>query len=304
MKFLIVDDDKLCRILVESILSPFGTCHTAYDGDEAINAFRLALQEGTPYDLICLDIMMPHTDGHQVLSAVRAIEQGKGILGSDGVKVIMTTALEDSRHCLAAFREGCEAYLTKPLREAQLLEQVGKLLGGLPEPDVSRRTRFGTSGNAGFAADEGPQDTAAPRAGRFLIVDDDPICRELLRVMLARHGRCDLAVDGREAVEAVRLALEDGRPYDLICLDIMMPGLSGHETLLAVRQIEEDRGRTGSDGVRVIMTTALCDSKHCIRAFREGCESYLTKPIRAEELFEQMRVLGVLPREPEAAAAR
>lgn len=127
MKFLIVDDDKLCRMLLESMLSPLGTCHTAYDGSEAINAFRVALDEGEPYDLVCLDIMMPSMDGHQVLDMIREIERRRGILGSDGVKVIMTTALCDSKHCIRAFREGCESYLTKPIREEQLLEQVRSL---------------------------------------------------------------------------------------------------------------------------------------------------------------------------------
>jgi len=64
---------------------------------------------------------------------------------------------------------------------------------------------------------------------RFLIVDDDPICRELLRSIFSHYGDCDAAFDGSEAVDAVRLAIEDAHPYDLICLDIMMPGVDGHE---------------------------------------------------------------------------
>ncbi len=298
MKFLIVDDDRLCRVLVEGMLSPYGKCHTAYDGNEAINAFRLAVEDREPYDLVCLDIMMPNMDGHQVLEAIRDVERHHGIGGSDGVKVIMTTALEDSKHCMRAFREGCEAYVTKPVDEKLLLERVGELLGGLPEPrppeEVAAETPPPPPLPAAMLAGAEISARMASGQGRFLIVDDDGVCRELLRVMLSSFGQCDLAYSGREAVEAVRLALEDGRPYDMICLDIMMPGMSGHETLMAIRELEKKRGRLGSDGVKVIMTTALCDAKHCIQAFREGCESYLTKPVHQAQLLEQMRDLDVL----------
>lgn len=82
--------------------------------------------------------------------------------------------------------------------------------------------------------------------------------------------------------------------YDLVLIDIEMPGIDGHEVLDTIREMESRRGIHGSDGVKVIMTTALMDSKHCIRAFEEGCESYITKPIDEDELFGRMRELGLL----------
>jgi len=129
---------------------------------------------------------------------------------------------------------------------------------------------------------------------KFLIVDDSPLARTLLEDILAPYGECDFAYNGQEAVDAVRLARDDGFRYDLICLDIMMPGFSGHEALQTIRQWEAEQGICCSDGVKVIMTTALNDSKHCIQSFREGCECYITKPIDADELLEKMRQLGVL----------
>ena len=127
---------------------------------------------------------------------------------------------------------------------------------------------------------------------KFLIVDDDSVCRKLLHTILTPHGECDLAADGAEAIDAVRLALAEGRPYDLICLDVMMPVTDGHEALKAIRRMESQCGIHGSDGARIIMTTALADSKHCIQAFLQGCESYMTKPIQAEKLLEQVRMLA------------
>jgi two-component system, chemotaxis family, chemotaxis protein CheY len=168
------------------------------------------------------------------------------------------------------------------------------LLGGLPEPKSPAQPRV-------ERAPVAPPDVRSPVRGardsgrpRYLIVDDDGVCRELLKDILSRYGQCDFAYDGGEAIDAVRLALEDGDYYDLICLDIMMPGSSGHEALESIRELEEEHGARGSDQVRVIMTTALRDSKHCIRAFREGCEAYVTKPIDQRQLLAKMRELGLL----------
>ena len=289
MKFLIVDDDHACRELLRSILSPYGHCDLAYDGQEAIDAVRLALEDGRPYDLITLDIMMPGIDGHAALDAIRRLERQHGVQGSGGCKVVMTTSLMDSKHCVRAFREGCESYCTKPLTETKVLEHVRGLLGPI-SPCV------GDIAAAKQPATATPP--ATPRAGaaarRFLVVDDDGVCRELLKAMLSPHGQCSFATDGQEAIDAVRLALEDGRPYDLITLDIMMPGTNGHQALAGIRRVEEQFGRRGSDGAKVIMTTALRDSKHCIQSFREGCESYVTKPVDEAELLRRMRELGVI----------
>ena len=128
---------------------------------------------------------------------------------------------------------------------------------------------------------------------RFLVVEDAPIARKLLSIHLSELGECDVACDGAEGVEAFRAALESGRPYDLICLDIMMPGMDGHRTLKEIRAIEEDTGILGLDGVKVIMTTALDDSTNVLGAFSEGCEAYMVKPIRKDQLIVEMQKLGV-----------
>lgn len=135
-KFLIIDDDPAFRRLLVTFLSPYGRCDAAHDGHEGIGIFRVALDAQAGYDLVCLDIDMPITDGHQVLGAIREIERERGILGDNGVKIIMATSLQDSKHCLRAFCEGCESYMTKPVGKNQLLSQVRMLLGGLAEqPD-------------------------------------------------------------------------------------------------------------------------------------------------------------------------
>jgi len=129
---------------------------------------------------------------------------------------------------------------------------------------------------------------------KYLIVEDNFAARRLLKRYLSDYGDCDVAVDGHEAVEAFRQAMDEKEPYDLICLDIMMPNMDGREALMAIRQIEHGHGIDGLDGVKVIMTTALGDSKNVIGSFREGCEAYIVKPVEKNKLLEEMENLGLI----------
>lgn len=129
---------------------------------------------------------------------------------------------------------------------------------------------------------------------KILIVEDDFTARRILKGILAPHGECDIVVDGREAVQAFRLAWEEGQPFDLICLDIMMPHLDGHEALQQIRDMEKAMGVKGSDEVKVIMITALGDAKTVIKAFyRGGATAYLVKPIDKSKLLDEIRKLGL-----------
>lgn len=129
---------------------------------------------------------------------------------------------------------------------------------------------------------------------KTLIAEDDFTSRRLLQKVLFPYGRCDVAVDGEESLEAVRLAWEENEPYDLICLDIMMPKMDGQEALMKIRSLEKDKGIQGLSGVKVIMTTALGDNENIMTAFKEQCEAYLVKPIDKEKLLKEIRYLGLL----------
>ncbi|HDQ13435.1 MAG TPA: response regulator [Sediminispirochaeta sp.] len=127
MKSLIVEDDFASRKLMQRYLAPFGENDIVVDGQEAIEAFELALDEGEPYDLVCLDIMLPKKDGQQVLKEIRDIESKRKIVGTKAVKVIMTTALGDAKNVINAFRSQCEGYLQKPISREQLLREMKEL---------------------------------------------------------------------------------------------------------------------------------------------------------------------------------
>jgi two-component system chemotaxis response regulator CheY len=124
---------------------------------------------------------------------------------------------------------------------------------------------------------------------RALLVEDDFASRLLLQTFLSRYGECHIAVNGREAVEAVRSALERGERYDLICMDIMMPEMDGREAVRRARALEVEHGILSSSGAKIIMTTAVEDMKEVIRCFQELCDAYLMKPIDLAQLLSHMR---------------
>lgn len=129
MKILIVEDEFISRTLLQEMLSPFGDCDVVTNGAEAMKALEQSFcASGTRYDLVCLDIMLPQLSGHEVLREMRRIEREKEIHGPEVAKVIMVTALDDTKNIMTAMVEGqCAAYLTKPISRTNLLEQLHHL---------------------------------------------------------------------------------------------------------------------------------------------------------------------------------
>ena len=131
---------------------------------------------------------------------------------------------------------------------------------------------------------------------KILIVEDEFISRTLLKEMLTPFGDCDVVTNGREAVDVLEQSYSvAGIRYDLVCLDIMMPKMSGHEVLREMRRIEKDKGIYGADAAKVLMVTALDDAKNIMEALVEGrCEAYLTKPLSKARLEEHLRQLQLI----------
>lgn len=127
MKTLIAEDDFVSRLLLQELLKVFGPVHIAYNGKEALEALELANRTGEPYDLICLDIMMPEMDGLQALKEIRAGEDSKKLLPTSRVKIMMTTALADRENVVEAIHGKCDAFLVKPIMKAKLLDELRRL---------------------------------------------------------------------------------------------------------------------------------------------------------------------------------
>ena len=126
MRFLIIEDQKDVRNLMEAFLSEFGTSDMAEDGVEGLATVLKSIEEENPYDAIFLDIMMPKLEGQQVLQKVRGAEESKNIVPPNNVKIIMVSALGDSENVMEAFKSQADAYLVKPVMRDKLITTMRK----------------------------------------------------------------------------------------------------------------------------------------------------------------------------------
>lgn len=127
---------------------------------------------------------------------------------------------------------------------------------------------------------------------KMLVAEDEFLSRNLLTRMIQSYGTVDGAVDGAEAVAALKAAYESGKPYDLVFLDIMMPGKDGQAALKELRNYEESIGIHSPDVCKVIMVTALADAKNVMAAFNSQCEGYVTKPYSASAIREMVEKIA------------
>lgn len=128
----------------------------------------------------------------------------------------------------------------------------------------------------------------------ILVVEDDFTSRRVMRHIMEAYGDCDVAIDGAEAVDAVRIGLESGRRYDLICLDIMMPKMDGQAALKAIRALEEEHGYRPGRGARILITSALDDSKNVLEAFNAQCDGYIVKPYDKHKVAAELEAQGLI----------
>ena len=129
---------------------------------------------------------------------------------------------------------------------------------------------------------------------KILLAEDDFATRKFMLNFLSKYGECDVTVDGMEAVDAFMMALEDGEPYDLICLDIMMPVMDGYQALVGIRNLEKERDIPQDKAVKIIMTTALNDEQNVNMAFELGCTVYSGKPIDQDRFEQALKKLALI----------
>ncbi len=133
MKILVVDDEFVSLSKLSLLLSGFGQCDAATHGGQALEKFKLAHQEGSPYDLVTLDVDMPDMSGQQVVEAIRNWETDQGIRSHQGeAKILMVTGMTDGKNIMSAFRKGCEGYIPKPFNKADIEKALGEI--GLVSP--------------------------------------------------------------------------------------------------------------------------------------------------------------------------
>lgn len=122
MRCLVVDDNDFVRAQTEFFLMGVAEIQSAANGKEAVEMFQRALAQGTPFDLVLLDVMMPELDGQQALKLMREAEKTLDAASGKKAVIIMTTALSSVDEMQEAIIEGdCSDYLVKPIGKDDLL---------------------------------------------------------------------------------------------------------------------------------------------------------------------------------------
>lgn len=264
---LVVDDVSINRrILVDQLVRQGMQVEAIEKGSQALEALRRAAGAGRPRDLVILDMQMPEMDGLDVASQIKADP------ALCGVPVILYTSQGLRGDVKKAQAAGVAAYLTKPIRQTQLLECMRMVLeqgaaGAQANPLLGIITRHRVA------------ERMAKLQGRILVADDNPVNQKVAAAMLEKLGcRVDIAVNGRDAAKAV----EQGG-YTVVFMDCQMPEMDGFDATRAIRVWESSAGPP-RPRVPIIAMTANAmegDRERCLSA---GMNDYITKPVQLDTL--------------------
>ena len=271
---LVVDDNHTnCRILDRVLTAWRMKPTTVENGPAALAELRRAAASGDPYPLVLLDAMMPEMDGFMLA------EQIKGFKDLAGSTIMMLSSADrqgDAQRCKTL---GIQAYLTKPLKQSELLNTILNILSTRPGRIEDRKAK--TKDQSSIL---NPQSSLASSGLRILLAEDNAVNQHLAVRLLGKHGYAvTVAGNGREALRLWR-----EQPFDLILMDVQMPDMGGFEATAAIRDQERSTGRH---------TPIIALTAHAIKGDRERClaagmDGYVSKPIQASELFqviEEMR---------------
>jgi PAS domain S-box-containing protein len=268
---LVVDDNATNRRILSEVLQNWSMKPTLADnGWTALNLLEEAAARGQPFSLVLLDVCMPEMDGFEVAARIR---EHSDLAGS----TLLMLSSSDRNADIARCRElGVETYLTKPIKQSELMEAITRLLESRP-PDQ------------GPAPRREPEKPRPGRALRVLVAEDHVVNQRLAARILEKMGHEPVLVaNGQEAVRRF-----EQEQFDLVLMDVQMPVMGGFEATAYIREIQARTGRQ----VPILALTARAlvgDKEECLKA---GMDGYLSKPINARQLREAMDdVLGLSER--------
>jgi signal transduction histidine kinase/CheY-like chemotaxis protein/HPt (histidine-containing phosphotransfer) domain-containing protein len=270
-RVIVVDDTAINRRAISGQLESCGIIVTtvAAAGD-LIPALKEALAEGRPYDVAILDQNMPDISGVALARSVRALESVAGLKMILATSVGLPNPSDDARHV------GFDDFLAKPLKHGPLIESLCRVLG--LEGATAAVAPAVKSGVGGPALD-------------ILVAEDNAINQQLITALLKKWGhRVNVADNGMAAVQAAA-----GGDFDIILMDLQMPGMSGIEAAQRIRKHPGKRGQTP-----MIALTA-----HVLQSIRQeviaaGMQDHVTKPIDPGTLAAA--IARLVPKAAEKAA--
>ena len=258
-RLLIVEDDSAQRTTTRHKLQPLGaSVDQAANGQRALEA--LAAQR---YDMVLLDLNMPVLDGYAVAERVRRGE----VPVNRVVRMVAYTSEPAHLAQLKTQKAGMDGYISKPCAQLPLLQALVNVLES-PAPVVAS------------------EDALAGR--RIVLADDSPHNRKAVAAYL-KHAGAEVveAGHGHEVLEYLRTRGH----FDVVLMDISMPGMDGLETARAIRS-----GESEASGVTIVALTAHSDQRTLQAARDAGMNDVLTKPVEAAALYGKLRqVLGASP---------
>jgi CheY-like chemotaxis protein len=282
---LVVDDNATNRRILEQTLRAWQLEPLAVDsGALALDTLLRAARAGQPFALALVDGNMPGMDGFALTERIRAEPELAGLV------VLMLTSGGQPGEIARCRRLGVTSYLTKPVKQNELWKTITAALGTSDAVG---------SGQWAVGREEQPLPTAhrplptASRPLRILLAEDSPINQRLALALLEKRGHAVTVVgNGAAALQAL-----ERRSFDLVLMDLQMPEMDGLEATAQLRRKERD----GGGHVPIIAMTAYAMQGDRERCLEVGMDGYVSKPIRAAELYRVIEGLEQA-RSPEGTA--
>ncbi|MEW6347499.1 MAG: response regulator [Thermodesulfobacteriota bacterium] len=260
MPVLVVDDNLTNRKLLQEVLSYWGMLPTLADsGQSALDELDRAARGGRPFRLAIIDFMMPGMDGFALAGEMGARPE----LAS--VATIMLTSAGSRGDVDRCSEIGIRGYLHKPVKQSELLDTI---LSALQQ---NRRQPQRKAKPVEVVIPEPSQ-----KGLQVLLVEDNLVNQKLASRMLQKMGHsATVAANGKEAL--AKLAQQ---AFDVILMDVQMPEMDGFEATQVIRAREQLSGRH----IPIIALTAHALSGDRERCLDAGMDSYIAKPVVAEQL--------------------
>ncbi|PQO25652.1 hypothetical protein C5Y96_22795 [Blastopirellula marina] len=267
LPILVVDDNLTnCRVLHEMLANWNMRPTTVTNGRDALATLEQAFEDGEPFSIVLTDNMMPEMDGFTLAEKIRSRTE---LVGSTLMMLSSADRREDAARCRDV---GVDAYLTKPIRRTELLHaimQCKQVASKKRAPEAKLLDRQPTSKDA----------------IRLLLVEDNPINQKLAERLLEKRGYVVvIAGNGRIALDL----LEKDDSFDVVLMDVQMPEMDGFEATAAIRAREEPQGKH----IPILAMTAHAmkgDRERCLLA---GMDSYISKPLKANLLYDELERLA------------